>query len=282
MSDLVVRKIPFDFEGVDFLWRPESPEISLLFNAISIHIICFERYLCRAMGEASRRVTDPEIKAEIKDFNMQELTHSRAHQKHVEAMCVHYPGVQKILDNCIADFDAIHKENDLEFHLAYAAAIEATFSPLFGAILERRDALFGGGDPKVASLFLWHFCEEIEHRRSCLLIYNHVIGRTWYRMRNLKKIFEHFQGGLRTILRDFQKHIPEAGTMNVADDAPTVTIARAAKMSWFEAKQLDLSVLMSQMPWHDPARSTPPDYYNEWSTRYENGEDMRLAFPEDR
>ena len=37
--------------------------------------------------------------------------------------------------------------------------------------------LFRPGDDRVASLFLWHFVEEVEHRSSALVIYDAVVGK---------------------------------------------------------------------------------------------------------
>ena len=68
-------------------------------------------------------------------------------------------------DACNA-YDELIDEQPIEFHAAYIANLEATFTPLFKVILDNRDSLFGGGDRRVASLMMWHFVEEIEHRSS--------------------------------------------------------------------------------------------------------------------
>jgi predicted metal-dependent hydrolase len=63
-------------------------------------------------------------------------------------------------------FDRLIQTESLEFHLAYAADIEATYTPLFNVWLRHRASFFDNGDPRVAPLFLWHLVEEIEHRRT--------------------------------------------------------------------------------------------------------------------
>ena len=50
-------------------------------------------------------------------------------------------------------------------------------------MLDNEETLFRPGDDRVASLFLWHFVEEVEHRSSALVIYDAVVGKPWYRIR---------------------------------------------------------------------------------------------------
>ncbi len=45
--------------------------------------------------------------------------------------------------------------------LAYVADTEATFTPSFKLMLDNEKTLFRPGDDRVASLFLWHFVEEV-------------------------------------------------------------------------------------------------------------------------
>ena len=75
-------------------------------------------------------------------------------------------------------------------HLASVANLEATFTPLFKMGFDNRRPLFEGGDERVGTLLLWHFVEEIEHRKSALLIHHHVTG-----IYNL-------------VLSGFEKHVP--------------------------------------------------------------------------
>lgn len=38
---------------------------------------------------------------------------------------------------------------------------------------------FAPGDARVASLFMWHFVEEIEHRSSAPILYDAVVRDRW-------------------------------------------------------------------------------------------------------
>ena len=75
-------------------------------------------------------------------------------------------------------------------------------------MLDNEETLFRPGDDRVASLFLWHFVEEVEHRSSALVIYDAVVGKPWYRMRALPAIFKHLLEVMAIIADGVNKHVP--------------------------------------------------------------------------
>jgi predicted metal-dependent hydrolase len=270
VNDLVVRRIPFNFDNVEVLWNPSNPSFSMMMNSVTFQAIGFEKYLCLAMRDAEEVITDPAVLEEARIFRAQESVHSNAHRVHAKALIARYPGLQDVLDESIADFEAIHRREDLHFHLAYGANIEATFTPLFGTIIEHRKALFGGGDPRVAALMLWHFCEEIEHRSSALKVYNHVVGNPGYRTKQLKKVLAHIGPNARRIGDGFKKHLPEV------PESAYQSVLTALPIPFLHKARMILGILESQVPWHNPDRGKAPSYYNEWRARYEQGQDMSV------
>ena len=268
MSDLAVRKLPFNFDDVAFDWNPANGPFSMMMNAVTFQVIGLEYYMCKAMRDAEKFITDPAILAEARAFNAQEMVHSQAHKKHIKALLGRFPGLQEVLDGSLARYDALYKSEDLHFHLAYAANIEATFTPLFGTIINYRQELFGGGDPRISALMLWHFCEEIEHRSSALMIYSHVVGSRFHRLKQLPKVLRHIKSDVTEIHAGFAKHVagaPTCGTKGAFAKIPT----------WPRTKMI-MGIIESQMPWHNPERGRVPDYYGEWRNRYESGEDMAV------
>ena len=101
-------------------------------------------------------------------FVRQEAQHARAHRAHAKAMIAQYPGLEETYAAANAAYDELLEREDVEFHLAYIANLEATFTPLFKMVLDNRHELFDGSDERVGTLLLWHFVEEIEHRSSAL------------------------------------------------------------------------------------------------------------------
>ena len=97
MSDLQVRRIPFAFEGVDFIWNPGNPAFAVQMNIISFMVIGLEKYFCRAVADAEARIRDPAILEEARLFRIQEAVHSQAHKLHVSALIKKYPGLKACL-----------------------------------------------------------------------------------------------------------------------------------------------------------------------------------------
>jgi predicted metal-dependent hydrolase len=270
MTNLVIRKLPFEFDGVDFIWNPANPAFAVMMNAVTFQAIAFEKYICKAMNAAEKLARNPAITEEIHAFNAQEMIHSQAHRKHARALVERYPGLQEALDFCDADYERLYAERDLRYHLSYCANIEATFTPLFGTIIEHRDLLFKGGDPRISSLFLWHFVEEMEHRASAHLIYNHVVRNPFTRFFRLRSVFGHTRLLAEKIYAIFHENVPESRPYGLGDGVKAIPAPALKKMR--------NGILASQMPWHRPGSATVPAYYDEWFARYECGEDMRTAY----
>ena len=139
----------------------------------------------------------------------QEGQHSMAHRQHARTDQSH-PGLRETLDDVIAAFDDLTANKPLKYRLAYTADLEATFTPVFKLMLDNDETLFAPGDDRVASLFLWHFVEEVEHRSSALIIYDPVVADPWYRMWVAPSIFKHVMGVVRMAAEGFNKHVPLA------------------------------------------------------------------------
>jgi predicted metal-dependent hydrolase len=271
LSNLEVRKFDWDFEGIPFLWNPEQPRFSVLMNQITFVIISFERFICKATLDAESRISDPEVKKEARLFKGQEGVHAAAHRKHADALLAQYPGLQSILDKSQQSYDELYESQPLEYQLAYAGGLEAIFTPFFKMILDNRAVLFSGGDSRLASMLLWHFCEEIEHRSSALMVYNHVVGNYWYRIKNTRKFQAHAGALFDMAIEEFKKHVPdvphEAYEGNPFADVPRLATMRSA-----------FGILSSQLPWHNPTYQPLPNYYDEWVGQWKAGDDVTQLY----
>lgn len=145
-------------------------------NAVSFLAIAFEKMIVTTMAEAKPLLTDPVIAEEADAFTRQEGQHSMAHRQHALRTDQGVPGAQGNPRRVIAAFDDLVDNKPLKYRLAYTADLEATFTPVFKLMLDHDDTLFAPGDDRVASLFLWHFVEEVEHRKARrLIIYNGLV-----------------------------------------------------------------------------------------------------------
>ncbi|GLE51560.1 metal-dependent hydrolase [Mycobacterium montefiorense] len=294
MTDLVVRKMAFQFDAsaskVPFLWQPANPEFAIFCNAFTFIAVPFEKYIIAALRRAQDRLsTDTAVAQEAEAFLRQEAQHAAAHRKHMIALIEQYPGLEQCYDQTVASYNDLIAAHPVEFHAAYIANLEATFTPLFKVILDHRDSLFGGADTRVASLMMWHFVEEIEHRSSGLKLYRHLMPDPWYRVKRVRETFRHVGAIAAMVAKAIDEHIPLSDRVVSAQDVMASALRREFRYRmgrrWgsppvFRAvPSADLlrmlwRLALSQMPHHDPADQPLPAWAATWMREYDRGTDM--------
>jgi predicted metal-dependent hydrolase len=296
VTDLEVRRPKFDFtDDVPWDWNPQNPGFSFFMNATSMIAICFEQMIVAAVQEAKPLIADPEVAAEATAFLRQEAQHSSTHRKHVSALIKRYPGLQQTFDAAVASFDHVTATKSLDFRLAYVADLEATFTPSFKLLLDNEETLFRPGDDRVASLLIWHFVEEVEHRSSALVIYDAVVDRPWYRIRALPAVVKHLMSVLAIVADGVNAHVPEADRKV---DARTLLYTHRMKLAlqqlnpfgsnrpkpefpgpfstvpFKQSVTAGARVLLSQTPFHNPAHEPLPELAGRWFQRWSAGGDV--------
>lgn len=297
MTDLQVRKMRFAFADypVPFLWNESNPAFSAMANSVSFLAIAFEKMIGALIPEVQKVITDPAIAEEADAFVRQEGQHAWAHRQHAKGLIKSYPALKETLNEVVATFDDLTGNTPPKYRLAYTADLEATFTPVFKLMLDHDDTLFAPGDDRVASLFLWHFVEEVEHRSSALIIYDHVVGNPFYRMRVARSVFQHVMATLRIAAQGFNTHVPFEDRKV---DAMSTFVPHRYKKAVLDrlpfARPIDngpvdnafghlpvreqltalAGVFRSQMPYHNPANEKLPVLANEWFDRYDAGYDV--------
>jgi hypothetical protein len=213
----------------------------------------------------------------------------------MSALVARYPELEQCYDDACRAYDQLIDEQPIEFHAAYIANLEATFTPLFKVILDNRDSLFGGGDQRVASLMMWHFVEEIEHRSSGLLLCRHINPDPWYRVTHIRRTFRHVGRLAESVAKTFDRVIPfedrgmsaESQMSNLLFDEFQYRVPggrrrarRSGPPTLFHAVPTSQLVTMvwrlalSQTPYHDPADQPLPGWADTWMREYDRGVDM--------
>ncbi|MGE2737631.1 metal-dependent hydrolase [Mycolicibacterium vaccae] len=297
MTELIVRKLRFAFANhhVPFVWNEANPAFSAMANAVSFLAIGFEKMIGSMIPEAMPLIIDPAVAEEADAFVRQEGQHAMAHRQHAKGLIKAYPGLKETLDKVVAAYDDMTENTPLKYRLAYTADLEATFTPVFKLMLDHDDTLFATGDDRVASLFLWHFVEEVEHRSSALTIYDAVVDDPWYRMRVAPSIFKHVMGIIKIASEDFNKHVPLSERR--VDAMSTFRIHRRKKALLQRIPFIDApydgpfanafsdlplreqlvalnGVVRSQIPGHNPAHEKLPALAQVWFDRYNAGYDV--------
>ncbi len=297
-----MRKLRFGFADYDvpFLWNVSDPTFSAATNALSFLFLGIEKLITITVNEAMPLIKDPSVYEEAEAFVRQEGQHSMAHRQHAKALIRSHPALDATLDEVIGEYGRLATTTPLEYRLAYIADMEATFTPAFKLILDNADTLFAPGDDRVASLLLWHFVEEIEHRSSALIIFDSVVGNPWYRMRLAPAVFGHATSVVVKAAEGFNKHVPledrrvDAMSMfgqywkvalvqrfpslqnllavDIPDNGPYVRPYRQVPLR--EQLAAVYGVVRSQIPGHKPVKQKLPALAAEWFARYEAGYDV--------
>ncbi|ORI27143.1 metal-dependent hydrolase [Rhodococcus sp. 1168] len=294
MTDLHPRKMDFGFEDADvpFVWNPENPAWSSMSNAVSFLAIGFEKMIVKAIIQSKPLMTDPVVAEEAMAFMRQEGHHSTAHRQHVKALIRRYPGLQNTLDAVLGEYDVLTEATSLNYRLAYTADLEATFTPVFKLMLDNEATLFAPGDDRVASLFLWHFVEEVEHRSSALIIFDALVGNEGYRVRMAPSIFAHVMKVIRIACAGFNQHVPledrqvDSLSMFASHRAKQKVLtlfapylSKGTMPRAFDGLPLKeqftalAGAARSQMPRHKPEHEKLPALADAWFKRYDEGYD---------
>lgn len=290
MTNLQVRRVRFDLAGDDvpFNWNPQRPAFAMQCNLITFFAPGFEKFIVDATREALPLIRDARQAEEASAYLRQEAQHSAAHMSHFRALVRRWPGLQETMDEVIASYDRLTATKPLAWRLAYTAVIENTFTPYFKVFLDHEDKLFEPGDERVASLFLWHFVEEIEHRSSALMVYDAVHGDFPYRFRTIGAVVKHIGELLSIVSRGFQKHVPAADGGNLGQLLPNGLTPRSLLSSVLATRRLTdpgqatyagvprremlammTGLVRSQGPSHDPTHENLPPFAGRWFDRYE-------------
>ncbi len=185
-SRMTVRKMPFSYSGVKSAhWNPSKPEFSQIVNGASLAMPHLEPYLIRSMRQAKVLITDPDLLAALDQYIFQEAQHFQQHRKYNDSISAGYTSVVKLEEVYAQDYKNLGKNRSLRFNLAYAEGFESMALAIGQMLIEEREYLFGGGDSTVASLILWHFVEEIEHKNVAFDVFDHIYGNYFWRMLGL-------------------------------------------------------------------------------------------------
>lgn len=288
MTDLQVRRVRFDFaaDDVPFMWNPDRPAFAMQCNLISFFAPGFEKFIVDATREGIPLMRDPEVVAEANAYLRQEAQHSAAHTSHIRALTRRWPGLKDTMDEVTASFDRLTATKPLAWRLGYTAVIEATFTPYFKVFLDHEDKLFAPGDERVASLFLWHFVEEIEHRSSALRVYDAVHDSYPYRLKTIAGVVKHIDELLGIITRGFRTHVPaedggefaallpEALSVSQFRSVVRATRAMPGKATYAGVPKREMLAMLiglvrSQGPSHDPTNENLPPFAAHWFRRFD-------------
>ena len=275
--NLKVRDIDWQFpDDVAWNWNPGCPSWGNLGHFIGFMAPGFERYFIKSFRQAEPLMTDPAVIEESDLFCKQEGLHAKHHHSLILTLSKKYPGLRQVEEDIKQAYDEIYENESLEFHLAYAAVVEATFSPLAKFVAGNRHILFRDTDPRIASFIMWHLMEEYEHRSSALNIYNHVVGSYWYRLRKAPKVVKHLMHCIQ-IIEDGCNKAVDAGDMGTPMTHMQPDYLKDIPLGNKVSTVFDLFCTL--FPFHNPDNVKQPEWTRKWFEAEAGGVDMRTYYP---
>ncbi len=257
-----VRRVRFRFpDGLRGIWNPKRPEFSHLVNAGSLAMPYLEPYLIETMRQALARTDDPSLISEIDLYIGQEATHFRQHQQFNKRLAeMGYKSVPRLESVLKADYRAFARQKSFAFNLAYAEGFEAMALAIGHMLIDDRAHLFGDGDAAVASLILWHFVEEIEHKCATYDVFKALDGRYRWRIWGLIAATAHIMTRTR---QGYRALMIEDGMWR---DWRSRLALYALLLRIFV--QLAPRFLRILMPGYDPRQVADPAWARSWWARY--------------
>jgi len=277
---MTVRRMRFSYpDGLKAWWNPALPEFSHAVNAASLAMPFLEPYLIETMRKAREKIDDPQLLKDVDLYIGQESTHFRQHQQFNKRLAdLDYAAVPKMEAILKADYDAFAQTRSFTFNVAYAEGFEAMALTVGHMLIEEREHLFGGADPAVASLILWHFVEEIEHKCVTYDVFKKLDGRYTWRIYGLLYALIHIMARTRQGYR----------AMLIEDGLWFTLRSRLAlyRVLIRIFRRLTPRLLRILKPSYDPREVPDPAWVKEWWRQHAEGNDnlgalhtMRMAAP---
>jgi uncharacterized protein len=211
MTELVVRRLLVDMEApVARHWCGGDAFRTALWNALSMSFPVGEQFFIDSVRNAFKALPPEKqerYRDEVQAFIGQEATHRRLHalyNGHLEKLGLvnaWAPRAQQRL-KLLEGLDPRHA-------LAMTAANEHFTAVMANWMLHNPD-LLGTEDPRLVTLWLWHSCEESEHKSTAFDLYQALDGNYEWRITWFRRITRYF---LMDTLRQTVDNLRRDGTL---------------------------------------------------------------------
>jgi predicted metal-dependent hydrolase len=166
------RDVDFDLGELPRHWHGGDPYVTHFFNGLSLMFPEGERFFMDAVRRYQDRVTDPQLKCEVRGFLGQEGIHAREHRRY-NALLEQQGYPARAIERFVARGVAFDRKLPPLWQLAMTCALEH-FTAVFADVILRDPRLFARAHPAMARLWRWHALEEAEHKAVAYDVYQTV------------------------------------------------------------------------------------------------------------
>lgn len=164
----------------------QSALMSHLLTALSASFPQGEHFFVETVRNVREQISDPHLQADISAFIGQESMHARAHDQFNEHIQSHTYHLKK--------FDALFEQEMIRLRtlsprrqLAATVALEH-FTAMIAGYLLKHPRLIQQLPENMASLWIWHAVEEIEHKHVAFDVYQSIFANLAQRRRSMRTI----------------------------------------------------------------------------------------------
>lgn len=258
------------FELTDDIPRhfaPREPEFSHAVTAFMAALPYLEPYFIHNIREASRELTDPELKKEVETFIAQEARHAQQHRSLNQRMARHYPDLPRLEKAIKERLDRSRKRDSIAYRMAYTAGYETLTYHVVGFIMNNRHRWLADADPNVLAMLCWHGAEEVEHKSVAFDVFQAIHGGYGLRVAGFFAALVMTVRDIDVMLRYMLK---SDGLWHKPSSQGRLLRFRLAMLRDFAPR-----VLGYFRPGYHPSQYTDPPAILRWIRRYEAGEDLR-------
>jgi predicted metal-dependent hydrolase len=222
-----------------------------------------EPFLIKTMRAARPQITDPALQADLDAYVRQEATHYKQHRLFNDELKAR-PGYREVIEAIEArlerEYADMESRRSLDFNVGYAEGFECTALAVGQMLVADREYFFGHSQSGVASLVLWHFVEEIEHKNVTYDVFEHLDGNYFRRVYGvlfaLTHIFGLVRGAYKALLQ--QDGLWRNWRSRIALATLLLRIFR----------QLIPKVLRILLPGYNPRQVRDPSWARAWAAMY--------------
>lgn len=260
-SELPMRKVTLDYPAdTDPAWNQRFPEFAAAANSISLLMPYAEPYFVRSVRKALPHLDD-ELQERTAQFLRQETAHHKQHKRFNELVDAKYPAIPRVERWIAKTYGWLDRTRSLEFNLAFAAGSETMAYAIARWSEKHLGDLFASSDSVVATMYLWHLAEEVEHKDAAFDVWQELDGsrlRYTFAMALSFAILVWFVClcTFTQLWHDRRLHLP-------------VTWFRLTRWAFSLAFTMLPTMAASAMPGHHPNDFADPVYLPQWLREFD-------------
>jgi uncharacterized protein len=171
------RNVTFTYNSdIDLIWT-SKPEFAIAANSVSLLMPFVEPYVVRSIRHVIDEIEDQGLAGEAKDFVRQESQHHAQHRNFNRLLTARFRGLTRIEGWIDSSYKFVERHTSKQFGVGFAAGFETVAFCAARWVDMRADDVLFNADPQVASLYLWHLAEEVEHKTVAHDVYRAIGGK---------------------------------------------------------------------------------------------------------